>query len=309
MIAGSHETVLRDEATVALAIRPDGAYVDGTYGRGGHARAILEQLGESGRLVVIDQDPTAIEHARLAFDGDARVTVCHSRFDQLAEVLAEHGIDAIDGLLLDLGVSSPQLDDASRGFSFSHDGPLDMRMDTSSGVTAAQWLASSEERDIANVIYRFGEERNSRRIARAIVARRKEGGIASTADLAEIVRDASRRHDSNKHPATRTFQALRIYLNDELGALERVLEAALVVCRRGGRIVVISFHSLEDRIVKRFFRDQSSGQALPRRLPVRDAEIVRRLRTIGRAVKASDAEVAANRRARSAVMRVAEKVA
>lgn len=304
----AHATVMGPEAIVALAIKPDGAYVDGTYGRGGHARAILAELDEQGRLLVIDRDPEAVAHARDAFAGDARVTVCHGGFDELAGLLQQSSMEVIDGLLLDLGVSSPQLDEARRGFSFRRDGPLDMRMDTSAGTTAAEWLAVASEREIADVIFHFGEERNSRRIARAIIARREQSSLQTTTELAELVRSASGRHDRNKHPATRTFQALRIHINDELGALERVLDEAVDALRAGGRLVVISFHSLEDRMVKRFIRREASGEDLPRRLPVRDSEIRRRLRAVGKAIKPGAAETQSNRRARSAVMRVAERL-
>ena len=305
----AHATVLAKEAAAALAIKPGGAYVDGTYGRGGHARAILAELGADGRLLVVDRDPLAIAHARSSFADDPRVTVCHAGFDELLALLGAHGVPFIDGLLLDLGVSSPQLDDGQRGFSFTHDGPLDMRMNIAAGQTAAQWLAGAPEREIADVIFRYGEERNSRRIARAIVARRSSAPLETTVELAELVRSQSRHYDRNKHPATRTFQALRIHVNDELGALERVLDAVMGVLAEGGRLVVISFHSLEDRIVKRFIRNEVRGADLPRRLPVRDAEINRRLRAVGKAVRPGVAETRDNRRARSAVMRVAERLA
>lgn len=306
--ASVHSSVMLAEAIEGLAVKPGGTYVDGTYGRGGHATAILAALGDDGRLVVVDRDLAAVAHAKAAMGSDPRVSVCHGRFDQLKEVLERLDIAAIDGLLLDLGVSSPQLDRAARGFSFMEDGPLDMRMDQTSGMTVADWLARATERKIADVIFRYGEERWSRQIARAIVQAREETPITTTLQLAEVVRRASPRHDRHKHPATRTFQALRIFINDELGALETVLVDAVTLLAAGGRLVVISFHSLEDRIVKRFLRDEARGEQLPSRLPIRDDQIIRRLRLVGKRVKPSLAEVEINRRARSAVMRVAERV-
>ena len=255
MMAGrelQHIPVMRDSVLDGLAVRPDGRYLDGTFGRGGHARAILARLGAAGRLLLMDRDPEAIAHARREFGGDPRVAIRHANFCDMAEW--DDARAGVDGVLLDLGVSSPQLDDATRGFSFRTDAPLDMRMDTTAGLSAAQFLASAEEHEIADVLFRYGEERMSRRIARAIVARRAESPIRTTGELAELAEHALGRRERNKHPATRTFQALRLKVNDELGSLERALPAAVDVLNPGGRLAVIAFHSLEDRIVKQFIR-------------------------------------------------------
>ena len=304
---GGHRPVLCDAALEGLAVRPDGLYVDATYGRGGHAAAILAQLGPEGRLWVLDRDPEAVAAAREQLGEDARVTVVADSFAHLGEHLAAAGLNgSVDGILLDLGVSSPQLDRAERGFSFRHDGPLDMRMDPSQGEDAASWLARVEEKELIRVLRDYGEERFARRIARAIVAARAEEAITSTGRLAALVAEAVPRREPGRDPATRTFQALRIAVNDELGELERVLPVALEALTRGGRLVVISFHSLEDRRVKRFMRDEARGDAPPD-APLREDQIRRRLTLVGGARRAAEGEVAENARARSAVLRVAER--
>lgn len=308
--AGHHEPVMLDEVVDALNINPRGVYVDGTFGRGGHSARILERLADEGRLIAFDKDASAVVAARERFGRDTRFSIVHGSFTRLSSVAVERGfVRRVDGLLLDLGVSSPQLDEPGRGFSFLASGPLDMRMDTSRGLTASQWLASAEEGEIADVIHRYGEERFARRIARAIVARRGEGPIQQTAELAEIVARACPVKDRHKHPATRTFQAIRIFLNRELDELQQVLRDALTVLADHARLVVISFHSLEDRIVKRFMRDEARGPQLPKGVPVTHDRVQGRLRLVGRARHASEREIGRNPRARSAVMRVAEVLA
>ena len=306
MIGGlAHNTVLLNEAIAALAIKPEGIYLDGTFGRGGHSRLILQQLGPSGRLVALDKDPAAVAAAKAI--SDPRFVIVHSGFARMTEVLRELAIAKIDGVLLDLGMSSPQLDDEQRGFSFRFDAPLDMRMDTSKGQTAAQWLADVDVGLLGEVIHDYGEERFATQIARALVAARQEQPVTTTRRLSEIVAQAVRTREPGKNPATRTFQALRIYINQELEELTRILPQCVDNLNLGGRIVVISFHSLEDRIVKHFLRDMAQGDKLPRNLPIRAAAIPKgRLRVVGRAVRASAQEVADNPRARSAVLRVAE---
>ena len=314
-MSGAHRPVLRDEVIAALAIRPDGRYVDGTYGRGGHAAAILAALGENGRLLVMDRDPEAVADARRRFAGDPRVTVVHDDFAGLrARAEALEWLQQIDGILLDLGVSSPQLDDAGRGFSFQHNGPLDMRMDDSRGQTAADWLARADEAEIARVLWEYGEERQSRRIARRIVEQRARQPIRDTDTLAGLIaaavpRPRNQRHP--RHPATRSFQAIRIHINGELEQLSRLLDSIFDLLKVGGRLLVISFHSLEDRLVKRFFKRHSSRPPLPRGLPLADSDVesVVRLRVIGKPIRAGDAEVEANPRARSAILRIAERAA
>jgi len=304
--SGVHAAVLAQEAIAALNIRSDGIYVDGTFGRGGHSRLILEQLGKGGRLVALDRDPEAVQAGRAV--NDPRFTILHSAFSQAAAVLRENGVTAVDGVLLDLGVSSPQLDDARRGFSFRHDAPLDMRMDPGQGISAAQWLATAEEADIREVIRDHGEERFAKQIAAAIVAARTRGPVDTTRQLAAIVAEAVPTREPRQDPATRTFQALRIHVNQELEELSLVLPQCVDLLQPEGRLVVIAFHSLEDRIVKRFLRTQSQADALPARLPVRARDLPQpRMRLIGRAQRASAGEIAANPRARSAVMRVAER--
>lgn len=304
-----HIPVLLKEAVNALVTQASGIYVDGTFGRGGHSEEILSRLDTSGMLRAVDQDVAAIRVADDLFAHDKRFDIAHANFAQLESLCEQWGIlGQVDGVLLDIGVSSPQLDDAMRGFSFMHDGPLDMRMNQSGGITAKDWLADVEEEELANVIYQYGEERNSRRIARYIVRAREEQAIETTSQLANIVAKASRQRDKNKHPATRTFQAIRIFINQELAVLARVLSAAVNVLKPGGRLVVISFHSLEDRIVKVFMREQSQGKPVPRGVPVLPESEKLTLKLVGKAIKPSEAELVLNPRARSSVLRVAEKL-
>ena len=305
-VALSHETVLLNEAVEALAIKPDGIYVDCTFGRGGHSARILQQLGDKGRLIALDKDMTAVAHGREFHD--ARFRIEHRGFAQLSEVLRELGLDLVDGILLDLGVSSPQLDEALRGFSFRFDAPLDMRMDTSCGMTAALWLETVDEAKLAEVIREYGEERFAKQIARALVAARAVEPIKTTRQLVELVGKTVRTREAGKNPATRTFQAIRIYINQELEELEHVLPQCVSHLKSGGRLVVISFHSLEDRMVKHFMRDMTDVDKLPRNVPIRASEVPKgKMKLIGRAVRAAEAELQANARARSAVMRVAER--
>ena len=303
-----HQTVLLHEAVDALVTLPGGFYVDGTFGRGGHSRYLLQRLNESGRVLGVDKDLAAQAVAQELAESEPRFEFFHGSFAQLPHQLRGMGIDAVDGILLDLGVSSPQLDQGERGFSFMQDGPLDMRMDTSSGETAAQWLSYADLQDIAGVLKEYGEERFARRIAAAIVSAREESPIDSTGRLARVVSEAHPRWEKHKHPATRAFQAIRIKVNRELEDLQAFLSVALDLLRVGGRLVVISFHSLEDRLVKRYMRDMARGDSLPRGVPVTEAALNRRMRLVGKAVRASAEEVAGNVRARSAVMRVAEKI-
>lgn len=306
----AHRPVLLEASVEALSIDPTGVYLDGTFGRGGHSRLILQRLGERGRLIAIDKDPDAIAFAQQRFAEDTRFQIVRGSFAMLAEVAEKAGVTGqVDGILLDLGVSSPQLDRAERGFSFLQDGPLDMRMDPASGQSAAQWLAGARAKEIADVLKEYGEERHAKRIARAIVAARAEQPIHTTLELAEIVSQANPSWEKGKHPATRSFQAIRIYINRELDELKQCLQQVLDVLAPGGRLAVISFHSLEDRIVKRFMRDQAKGDRFPPKLPVTQAQLQPRLRVVGRAIRADEAEVAANPRARSAVLRLAERLA
>lgn len=301
--------VLLEPALDALRIRADGIYVDGTYGRGGHSTGVLARLGKEGRLVVMDRDPQAVADAQARFAGEARVTVRQANFAAIGDVIEELGLRGrVSGLLLDIGVSSPQLDVPERGFSFQHDGPLDMRMDPGSGLSLGDWLAGAEGDEIARVIREFGEERHARRIARAIVTARQSAPIQTTAELAGVISRAVPGPPTPRHPATRSFQAFRIHINDELGALEQALEAAIEVLAPGGRLVVISFHSLEDRLVKQHFVRAARPPAASRRLPA--VEPFRpKLKLIGRLVRPDEAELQRNPRARSARMRVAEKLA
>lgn len=305
-----HTPVLLAEALEGLEVKADGYYLDATFGRGGHAGAILMRLGASGRLLAVDRDPAAVEAARARFGNDPRFAIAHGAFGDLArltpETFARHGFD---GALFDLGVSSPQLDDAARGFSFSEDGPLDMRMDPTRGESAAQWLARVPERELADVIFELGEERFARRVARAIVERRASAPITRTADLAAVVAGAVRTREPGKHPATRTFQAIRMRVNQELDEIERGLAAVHGLLAAAGRLCVISFHSLEDRLVKRFMRERSSVDPVYAGLPVIPASAQPTLQLVGRAQRASEAEVRANPRARSATLRVARKLA
>ncbi len=305
-----HIPVLFDEALEALAISPSGIYMDGTFGRGGHSGAIMQRLDSTGRLLAIDKDTEAIVHARQMFGEDERFSIRHGSFAMLEQLAQQSGVAGrVNGLLLDLGVSSPQLDDPERGFSFLRDGPLDMRMDTSSGQSAAQWLAIAEDREIAQVLKEYGDEKFARRIARAIVDIRQEQPIVTTGQLAAIIEQASPTREREKHPATRSFQAIRIYINRELDDLRHCLEQSLQVLAPQGRLAVVSFHSLEDRIVKRFIRDCERGDDFPVDLPVTQAQLQPKLRSVGKAIYPSTAEIEANPRARSAVLRVAERVA
>jgi 16S rRNA (cytosine1402-N4)-methyltransferase len=303
-----HETVLLREAVQALVTDPAGFYVDGTFGRGGHSEYLLEQLGENGRLLGVDKDPEAKAVAEKLELSEPRFEFFHGSFALLPHQLRGMGIDAVDGILLDLGMSSPQLDEADRGFSFMQDGPLDMRMDTTQGETAAQWLSYAKEQDIARVLKEYGEERFSKRIAAAIIAGREEQPIISTARLAKLVSEANPKWEKHKHPATRAFQAIRIKINRELEDLQDLLHGSLDMLRVGGRLVVISFHSLEDRLVKRYMRDMARGDEIPIGVPVTDSALNKRMKLVGKAVKASADEVTNNNRSRSAIMRVAEKI-
>ena len=303
-----HQTVLLEEAVEALLVRPEGIYVDATFGRGGHSREILARLGPGGRLIALDRDPQAV--AAAAQMSDPRFAIVHAGFGGLKDVLERSGIGRVNGVLLDLGISSPQIDEAERGFSFRFDGPLDMRMDTSRGLTAAQWLEQASEQEIGEVIRRYGEDRFAKQIARAIVAARSGGPVDRTRQLAQIVAKAVPAREPSQDPATRTFQAIRIYINKELEELEVVLPQCVDMLDDGGRLVVISFHSLEDRIVKQFMRAEAQPGNLPVRLPLRADQLPKpRLRLVGKPVFPSEAEVASNPRSRSAVMRVAERVA
>jgi len=305
-----HTPVLLDEVLAGLSVRRDGRYCDATFGRGGHTAAILGALGPAGRLVAIDRDPEAIRSGRQRFAAEARLTLVQGSFGPLEERVRAAGMAGeLDGVLLDLGVSSPQLDEAVRGFSFMQDGPLDMRMDNESGQSAAQWLAKAGEREIADVIRGLGEERFARRIARAIVAARETAPITRTAELAALVAGAVPTREPGKHPATRTFQAIRIHVNGELDALESALPQAVRLLAPGGRLCVVSFHSLEDRIVKRFIRREEQGDPVYAGLPDVPAHARPRLRRVGGAIMAGEPEVRANPRARSAVLRVAERLA
>jgi len=301
----AHIPVMLEEAIAGLNLRKDGTYLDGTFGRGGHARALLARLGPDARLLLMDRDPAAVAVARAEFGGDPRVAIRHGSFADLIDWDAAR--DGLDGVLLDLGVSSPQLDDASRGFSFQSDAPLDMRMDPTHGESAARFLARANEAQITDVLWQFGEERHSRRIARAIVERRRETPIERTGELADLIAQTIGRREPGKHPATRSFQALRIAVNGELDALERGLQGSLARLRPGGRLVVISFHSLEDRIVKRFVRAESQQAPTRHGLPP-PAPAVLRLKPVGGAQFPGARETALNPRARSAVLRVAERL-
>lgn len=306
----SHQSVLLQESIDGLAIKPDGIYMDATFGRGGHSRQILKALSPKGKLIAIDRDLSAIEAAR-PLAGDPRFSIYHRPFSELQAVAEELGLmGKIDGILMDLGVSSPQLDDADRGFSFMRNGPLDMRMDTSRGLSAAQWLAVAEEQDITQVIKEFGEEKFGKRIAHGIVNARQVAPITETAQLAEIIDLAVPVKDKFKHPATRSFQAIRIYVNSELDEIKTGLKAALNTLAASGRLAVISFHSLEDRLVKRFVREQSRGLDVPHGMPILQADIdaSKAMKPVGKAIKPSADELKRNVRARSSVLRVAEKL-
>jgi len=295
--------VLLAESVSALSVRADGSYLDGTFGRGGHSKEILSRLSSSGKLIAVDKDPAA-EASALSLANDPRFQFEPGSFADISRIVTDN---SLDGILLDLGVSSPQLNEPQRGFGFSGDGPLDMRMDTRTGMTAAQWLASAPEQDIADVIKTYGEERFGKRMAAAIVRVRAETPITSTRQLANIIAEANPKWEPHKHPATRAFQAIRIFINRELEDLELALECMVDKLVVGGRLVVISFHSLEDRIVKRFMRDQARGIQLPRHVPVVDSDAGKTLNLVGKAMKPSNEEIARNPRSRSAVMRIAER--
>ena len=304
-----HLPVLLQPVLEALDVQSDGTYIDATFGRGGHSSEILRKIGTSGRLFAFDQDPDAIRVAEERFGSESRFAFYHGSFAMLKTVSEDWGIyGGVNGILMDLGVSSPQLDDPHRGFSFMHDGPLDMRMNNSVGMTASEWLMLASEKEISDVLWRYGEERYARPIARRIVAQRSVCPIISTKQLAELIEEASPRKERHKNPATRSFQAIRIFINRELEILHDSLLRAVDVLAIGGRLVVISFHSLEDRIVKRCFRDLTLGQMLPRGLPVKSAAVGQRVKTIGKPTKPNALEIEKNPRARSAVMRVVEKI-
>lgn len=308
MSAGGHVTVMLEEAVEALAPRPDGIYIDATFGRGGHTRALLARLAAGGRVLALDRDPAAVQAGQAL--AEPRLTLVHAAFGELAAVAAAHGVVHADGVLFDLGVSSPQLDDPARGMSFRHDAPLDMRMDTSRGETAAQWLMRAELNEIEEVMREYGEERFAHAVAKALVAARAANPVTTTGQFAAIVAGAVRTREPGQHPATRCFQAVRIFVNQELEELSLALPQALKLLAAHARLVVISFHSLEDRIVKRFMRDAARPPQLPRRLPLRAAELPQPpLALVGGPRRPSEAEVAANPRARSAILRVAERSA
>ncbi len=304
-----HLPVLQKEVIEALNVKPNGIYVDATYGRGGHAAEILSRLDKHGRVFALDRDPEAILAARRRFGNDPRFSATQLRFSMIGQFIESQRLTGqVNGILFDLGMSSVQLDDPERGFSFQHDGPLDMRMDPASGVSAAHWINSASDREIAKVLRDFGEERYAKRIAQAIINERQREPIDTTLRLAGIVARAVPTREPGKHPATRTFLAIRLFVNAELEELQAALPQTLGLLALGGRLVVISFHSLEDRIVKRFMREQARGEALPARLPVRSEELKPRLKLVGKPVRASEAEVQRNVRARSAILRVAERV-
>lgn len=306
----NHRPVLLDECLDALDISPEGVYIDATFGRGGHAQAVLARLGANGRLLGLDKDPQAVATARQKFVDDARFSIHHGSFAELAQVAESSDLfGRVNGVLMDLGVSSPQLDDASRGFSFMRDGPLDMRMDNTRGMSASVWLARAKEAEIARVLKDYGEERFAKRIARAIVAARQEVAIETTGQLTQIIKSVMpKQREQDKHPATRSFQGIRIFINQELDDLRACLDRVVDVLASGGRLAVISFHSLEDRIVKRFMRDQARGDDFPSDLPVTVDQLNPSMRLVGKAIRASSEELESNLRARSAVLRVAEKV-
>lgn len=304
----AHSPVMPDETLEALAVRDDGIYIDGTYGRGGHSAAILAGLGADGRLLALDRDPAAVTDAQQRFAGDDRFEIERRGFAMLGQAVEQHvWTGKVSGILLDLGVSSPQLDDAERGFSFLRDGPLDMRMDPDSGISAADWLNQADEGDIARVLKEYGEERFARRIARAVVARRADAPLRTTAELAALIEQAVPKREPGKHPATRSFQAIRIHINGELEQLDAVLPQCVDALAPGGRLAVISFHSLEDRRVKRFMRNHSRPPVVPREIPITAQEYTAPLRLAGKPRRAGEQELAANPRSRSAVLRVAER--
>jgi len=304
-----HYSVLLEESMNALNIQENGYYIDGTFGRGGHACAILDQLGSNGHFLAVDKDLDAINYADALFKDDSRTTIKHGSFKLLNEYVEQlDWLGKVDGVLLDLGMSSPQLDNTERGFSFKNDGPLDMRMDTTTGLSAADWLVVASEQEIAKVLKDFGEERFAKRIARAIVTEQSIKAITTTSRLSNIIAEANPKWEKGKDPATRSFQAIRIFINNELGDLKLILNNILDILAPKGRLVIISFHSLEDRIVKRFFKKQAKGDDFPKGLPVTTSQLNPTVKIIGKAIKASDLELEKNIRSRSAVMRVAEKL-
>lgn len=310
-IDNSHISVLLDEAITGLAIDQDGCYIDCTFGRGGHSGLILSKLSKQGRLIAIDRDPTAIAAAE-KFNDDPRFLIEHQGFADLQDIADKHQLNGkVQGILLDLGVSSPQLDEAERGFSFMKDGPLDMRMDTTRGQTAAEWLAFADVEDITWVLRTFGEEKHAWRIANAIVDTREESPLTRTGQLAKLIKTTAPQREIKKHPATRSFQAIRMYINSELEQIEKAIAASLSVLATGGRLVVISFHSLEDRLIKQFMKKHSQGRQVPRGLPISEAELQKgkKLQLVGRRLKPSKTEVEDNVRSRSSVLRIAERLA
>jgi 16S rRNA (cytosine1402-N4)-methyltransferase len=304
-----HIPVLLTEAVEALAIRKDGIYIDGTLGRGGHSEAILKALGPQGRLIAIDKDVTAVKYGTEKFAHDSRCTVVHGSFADMINIAKQHDVyGKVDGILLDLGVSSPQFDDAARGFSFQHDGALDMRMNQEQKMDATKWLQHASEEEIARVLFEYGEERYSRRLAKAIVSARSSTAITRTHQLAEIIKVAHPKWEKHRHPATRSFQAIRIFINSELDDLKQVLNHSIELLKIGGRVAAISFHSLEDRMVKQFIQLHERGGDFPRNIPISKAQLSIQLKRIGKAITPSDSEVKINVRSRSATLRVAERV-
>ena len=304
----SHTTVLLHETVDGCVTDPDGIYVDGTFGRGGHSRLLLSKLSEKGRLIGFDKDPLAIVSGKELEQEDSRFAIVQSSFADMKQELERLGIDKVTGILLDLGVSSPQLDDAERGFSFMNDGPLDMRMNPDAGISAAEWVATTDENEIVRVLKEYGEERFAKRMARALIRERAERSITRTSELAEIIKEANPAWEKHKHPATRAFQAIRIAVNNELGDLENVLADSVEMLMPEGRLAVISFHSLEDRMVKRFIRAQEKGKDLPPGIPVTDDQLGKTMKKIGKAIMPGREEVERNARARSAVLRIAERL-
>lgn len=304
----SHTTVLLHETVDGCVTDPDGIYVDGTFGRGGHSRLLLSKLSEKGRLIGFDKDPLAIASGKELEQEDSRFAIVQSSFADMKQELERLGIDKVTGILLDLGVSSPQLDDAERGFSFMNDGPLDMRMNPDAGISAAEWVATTDENEIVRVLKEYGEERFAKRMARALIRERAERSITRTSELAEIIKEANPAWEKHKHPATRAFQAIRIAVNNELGDLENVLADSVEMLMPEGRLAVISFHSLEDRMVKRFIRAQEKGKDLPPGIPVTDDQLGKTMKKIGKAIMPGREEVERNARARSAVLRIAERL-
>ena len=304
----AHTTVLMEETVAGCVNNPDGIYVDGTFGRGGHSRCLLSKLSEKGRLIGFDKDPLAIASGKQLMEEDARFQIVQSSFADMKDELSRLGIQKVSGILLDLGMSSPQIDDAERGFSFMKDGPLDMRMNPDAGISASEWVMTMPEAEIARVLKEYGEERFAKRMARAIVNARQEEPITRTLQLANLVKEANPAWEKHKHPATRAFQAIRIAVNNELTDLERVLDDSIDLLESGGRLAVISFHSLEDRMVKRFIRRQEQGKQVPKGLPITDDMLDRKMKKLGKGIKPGKDEVNTNARARSAVLRVAERL-